>query len=415
MNKKPICFVIMGFGKKTDPSNGKTYDLNQTYKNIIKPAVINSGFECIRADEIKESGLIDKSMYALLMHADLVIADITTYNPNAIYELGIRHAVRPYSTIILREKEGKIPFDLDHTRMFKYAHLGNDIGADEAERCQNELAELIKKVYNSKSIDSPLYEFIKDINPPKLPDKEYQAIIEHLADEEKHIFAVVEKANISMRKNDFSNAAKFWEKAHLKVPSESYFIQQLALSKYKSKEPSPKLALIDALGIVQKLNPEGDTTDPETLGITGAIYKQLWLINKDLDYLDRAIHYYGKCFKIRADYYTGENYALCLNIKANELDESTQNEEIIYSNFEAKKVRQQIIKNLEAIKEEEDFQKRLDQKWIYATLANCYYAIESNILAAQYQDLYFKSEGLLDWEKNTYLDNKNLLLKLLKQ
>lgn len=404
----------MGFGKKTDPSNGKTYDLNQTYKNIIKPAVINSGFECIRADEIKESGLIDKSMYALLMHADLVIADITTYNPNAIYELGIRHAVRPFSTIILREREGKIPFDLDHTRMFKYAHLGDDIGVDEAERCQKELTELIKKVSNSKSIDSPLYEFIKDINPPKLPDSEYQSIIEHLADEEKHIFAIVEKANISMGKSKFSEAARFWEKAHVKVPSESYFIQQQALSKYKSEEPSPELALIDALGIIQKLNPDGDTTDPETLGITGAIYKQLWLIKKDLHFLERAIDYYGKCFKIREDYYTGENYALCLNIKANELDENIHNEEIIYSRFEAKKVRQQIIKNLEAIKEEEDFLKRLDQKWIYATLANCYYAIDKESLASQYQDIFYNSDGLLEWEKKTYSKNKNLLLDLLK-
>ncbi|MDB4609366.1 hypothetical protein OAF23_07030 [Flavobacteriaceae bacterium] len=111
MNKqKPICFVIMGFGKKSDPESGKTFDLNKTYKNIIRPAVIEAGFECIRADEIKDSGLIDKSMYALLMQAELVIADITTYNPNAIYELGIRHAVRPFSTIILKEKDGKIPF-----------------------------------------------------------------------------------------------------------------------------------------------------------------------------------------------------------------------------------------------------------------------------------------------------------------
>jgi len=63
---KKICFVIMGFGTKTDFSTGKTLDLDQTYKNIIQPAVENSGFQCIRADEIQESGLIDKSMYALL-------------------------------------------------------------------------------------------------------------------------------------------------------------------------------------------------------------------------------------------------------------------------------------------------------------------------------------------------------------
>lgn len=72
---KKLCFVIMGFGKKTDYSTGNTYDLDKTYKNIIQPSVKESGFECIRADEIQDSGIIDKSMYALLMQADLVIAE----------------------------------------------------------------------------------------------------------------------------------------------------------------------------------------------------------------------------------------------------------------------------------------------------------------------------------------------------
>ena len=87
MKKKKICFVIMGFGKKTDYASGRTLDLDMTYKNIIKPAVIEAGFECVRADEIQDSGLIDKSMYALLIQSDLVVADISTYNPNAIHEL----------------------------------------------------------------------------------------------------------------------------------------------------------------------------------------------------------------------------------------------------------------------------------------------------------------------------------------
>ena len=78
---KKICFVIMGFGKKTDYPSGRTLDLDKTYKNLIKPAVEASGFQCIRADEIQDSGLIDKSMYALLIKADLVIADISTANP----------------------------------------------------------------------------------------------------------------------------------------------------------------------------------------------------------------------------------------------------------------------------------------------------------------------------------------------
>ena len=97
-----ICFVVMGFGKKKDPATNRTIDLDATYKKIIRPAVEQAGCKCIRADEIVESAIIDKSMYALLDHADVVIADISTYNPNAIYELGVRHGLRPYSTIIIK-------------------------------------------------------------------------------------------------------------------------------------------------------------------------------------------------------------------------------------------------------------------------------------------------------------------------
>ncbi len=96
------CFIVMGFGKKTDYETGRTLDLNETYSEIIKPAVENAGFRCIRADEISHSGLIDVPMYKMLLNAELVIADISTGNINAVYELGIRHALKRNRTIIMK-------------------------------------------------------------------------------------------------------------------------------------------------------------------------------------------------------------------------------------------------------------------------------------------------------------------------
>ena len=61
--KQKLCFVIMGFGKKTDLSTGKTLDLDKTYKNIIKPAVEKAGLQCVRADEIQDSGQIKVCMH----------------------------------------------------------------------------------------------------------------------------------------------------------------------------------------------------------------------------------------------------------------------------------------------------------------------------------------------------------------
>ena len=138
-NKEKICFVIMGFGKKQDPYTNRTVDLDTTYREIIRPSVVACGYKCIRADEILDSGAIDRSMYALLYKADLVIADITTDNANALYELGTRHALRPFSTIIIKGGESKIPFDLGHTRILSYEHLGNEISKKEAQRSVREL------------------------------------------------------------------------------------------------------------------------------------------------------------------------------------------------------------------------------------------------------------------------------------
>ncbi|HHQ4034074.1 TPA: tetratricopeptide repeat protein, partial [Klebsiella pneumoniae] len=104
--KKKLCFVIMGFGKKTDYKSGKTLNLDATYYEIIKPAAEECGIECIRADEVCHSGSIDREMYRKLLLADVVIADISTNNANALYELGVRHALKKGTTIIMSEKSG---------------------------------------------------------------------------------------------------------------------------------------------------------------------------------------------------------------------------------------------------------------------------------------------------------------------
>lgn len=406
---KKVCFVIMGFGKKTDYSTGKTLDLDKTYKNIIQPAVELSGYQCVRADEIQDAGLIDKSMYALLMQADLVVADISTFNPNAIYELGIRHAVRPYSTIVIKEEEGKIPFDLDHTRIFHYKHLGEDIGADEAARCQKSLSDKIDWVTKHSLVDSPLYDFIKDINPPKIPPAEYKKIIGDLAERETHIFAIVEKAKDHMLADEFVEAAKLWKKAADAVPSEDYFLQQQALAVYKSKEPSEATALTDALKIIEKLAPNGDSNDPETLGLTGAIYKRMWLANPDVELLKRAIKLYEKGFQIRNDYYTGENYALCLDMMS-EVEED--NSEKTYYLIAARKAREKIIKILDEIEcSIETGNISTEMKWAIATLSNCYFGLGNDDKGEKFEALFLKLAEA-QWEKDTFQESKEKLFKL---
>ncbi len=398
-----ICFVIMGFGKKTDYMSSRNIDLDKTYLKIIKPAVEKSGFICIRADEINDSGLIDKTMYALLIQADLVIADISTYNPNALYELGVRHAVKPYSTIIIKESElMKIPFDIDHTRMFTYEHSGDEISDEESIRCINELNSLIIHAVSNENADSPLYEHINSVVPPILPKEVFEKIVGDLAKKEKHLFALVQSAQLASAKSDFISASKYWKKAVEISPNDEYYIQQYALTKYKSKEPSQSVALTDALTIINSILP---SNNPETLGISGAINKNLFLLNGDIEYINRAIDNYEKGFKLTDDYYTGENYANCLNLKAKS---SFDQEEINALKYLAKETRKKVLKLVEEIYKSDEFDKKTDKKWIYASLAHCYSSIGNEEKYHQFEQLFFALA--FEWEKETYLNGLKIII-----
>jgi len=167
------CFVVMGFGKKTDFETGRVLDLDQSYLSLIKPAVEAARLKCIRADEIVHSGLIDVPMYEQLLNADVVVADVSTSNRNALYELGVRHALRPYTTVIIAEEMMmKSPtFDLSHIVIRKYRHLGEDIGVSEAKRFTSELTDAIRQIMAIEPTsrwDSPVYKFIDRLTPPSI-------------------------------------------------------------------------------------------------------------------------------------------------------------------------------------------------------------------------------------------------------
>ncbi len=320
MKKK--CFVVMGFGEKTDYATARTLDLDKTYRIIIKRAVEDAGLECVRADDVIHSGTIDKPMYELLLEADLVIADLSTSNPNAIYELGVRHALRPYTTIVLAEKGFKFPFDLHSLLIRPYEHLGKGIDAEEAERVRNELKTAIETLLATPKTDSPVHTFLPQLVGASKP--EAAAVIE--ATEAAVAAApsvpapapsseLMELFQEARTEGDWKAAAKYLGKLLTNRPGDVYLRQQLALATYKSKLPEPEAALLKAHEILQSLSPKA-TTDPETLGLWGAVHKRLWEVRGRREDLDESIWAYQKGFYVKDDHYNGINLAFLLNVRA---------------------------------------------------------------------------------------------------
>ncbi|HET6757255.1 MAG TPA: TRAFs-binding domain-containing protein [Burkholderiales bacterium] len=109
----------MPFGTK----EGISFD--RVYSDFLKPALNSAGFEVFRADEAREAGNIRTDMFQELLLADLVVADLSIDNPNAWYELGVRHALRRRGVIQIKCRQG-IPFDVSTDRCLSY-HLKDGV------------------------------------------------------------------------------------------------------------------------------------------------------------------------------------------------------------------------------------------------------------------------------------------------
>src|SRR3954471_3012686 len=122
---RPLCFVLMPFGQKPDATGGLV-DFDAVYRELIQPAIDDAGLQPIRADEEMTGGIIHKPMFERLVLCEYAVADLTTANANVFYELGVRHAVRPWSTILLFAAGGtQLPFDVQPLRAIPY-QLGPD-------------------------------------------------------------------------------------------------------------------------------------------------------------------------------------------------------------------------------------------------------------------------------------------------
>ena len=376
------CFVVMGFGKKTDLATGRTLDLDKTYRIIIKKAVEEAGLECIRADDIKHSGLIDVPMYELLLEADIVIADLSTANPNAIYELGVRHALRPHTTIIMAESQFKFPFDLSHIVIRPYEHLGTGIDAEHAEVVREELKAAIQKLLDEPDIDSPVYRFLPKLrawNAGVAPILEAAvaeaaqpiAAAAAVAGDDDSIAELREAFLEAKKESEWSSAIRSLNKLIVKHPNDmTYYQQQLALATYKSKKPDPVTALNTAKEILQQQQPH-TSTDPETLGLWGAVHKRLYDLTGDAAALDESIWAYEKGFYVKNDHYNGINLAFVLNVRAaNAADPQEATADVV----QARRVRRRVAEIAremlaKGIKDDEGKIDAEETFWVQASLA----------------------------------------------
>lgn len=338
----PLCFVLMPFGIKKD-AGGKDIDFDSVYMDLIKPAIENAGLQPIRADEEMAGGIIHKPMYERLIVCEFAVADLTTANANVYYELGVRHAVRPHSTVLIFAEDTRLPFDLGPLRGMPYSldTSGRPVNsAGESETLKNLLTAA-----KQPNTDSPVFQLVDGMTEQSI-DREktdvfreqvnYSAIVkEKLAEARKKDINAISDIKTSLgpiSDAEFGvvidlllsfRALKAWKEMIALVEempeplANTVMVQEqyaLALNRDKQGEKAESILL----KLIEKRGPSS-----ETYGILGRVYKDRWkealeegkaIMAKGL--LDKAIDAYLKGFQTDwRDAYPGINVLTLMEIR----------------------------------------------------------------------------------------------------
>ncbi|WP_408894666.1 hypothetical protein [Paenibacillus taichungensis] len=196
------CFIVMPI------SNADGYDIghfNRVYEYIIKPACAAAGFKPSRADDTKHTNTIILDILNQIVQADMVICDLSSKNPNVMYELGIRQAFN-LPVVLIKDKITQRVFDTSSLRDIEY---DQNLRIDTVKTTVEKVAESLAETYKKKDSDTHSLISLLNIKAAKLPEKkEISAETSLLLDELKSI-----KEAVYHPRNNRSSLAKFLENA----------------------------------------------------------------------------------------------------------------------------------------------------------------------------------------------------------
>ena len=151
-------FIVRPFGTQ------QGIDFNHVSDRLISPVLKRLNIVGGTTEVIARAGNIRVDMFERLALADIVIADISIHNANVFYELGIRHSLRPRTTILIRaraktrSRAAEVPFDLKTDRYLEY-------DADKPDEAQPLLADALEQSLAARHDDSPVFLLVPGLEP----------------------------------------------------------------------------------------------------------------------------------------------------------------------------------------------------------------------------------------------------------
>jgi len=88
-------------------------EFHWVFNDVIAPVGRELGLEVSRMDEESFAGRITDKLEQKIASSSVLLADVTKYNPNVMYELGLAHGLfRKNRTVLIAQDLSNIPFDI---------------------------------------------------------------------------------------------------------------------------------------------------------------------------------------------------------------------------------------------------------------------------------------------------------------
>ena len=130
------------------------------YTGFLKPVLEQNGFDVNRADDLDSHQNILKDIVEQINQSDLIVADLTTGNPNVFYELGLAHALRK-TVILVTQSIEDVPFDLRSYRLLEY-----NVHFAYIDQAKETLANYAQQSANGElKIGNPVTDFLPTLQP----------------------------------------------------------------------------------------------------------------------------------------------------------------------------------------------------------------------------------------------------------
>jgi len=148
------CFVIMPISSQNGYEEGH---FQLVYEDIIKPSIQAAGLKPFRADETKNTNLIQLDILRNVVESPIAICDMSSKNPNVFYELGMRQAF-DLPTVLLRDEVTEAPFDVNGLRYVTYK---KDMKHRDVKAAIEELTAALKDTYEKRDDKSEINSLIR--------------------------------------------------------------------------------------------------------------------------------------------------------------------------------------------------------------------------------------------------------------